>query len=86
MNYCPLKAHVSQRVGFFFYKEKGIFYQTHMFLGAFIKHGVKQEKRVVKWVSIDEINEFEIPRESRKFIEEVHKNLRNKVKRTDDFL
>ena len=59
---------IERNLGFFFHERNGEVYQTDLFLASAVREVAADEKRVVKWLTAEQVQQIMIPRESRRAI------------------
>ncbi len=62
--------HIERKLGFYFQERNGEVYQTDLFLASAIREVAADEKRVVEWLTAEQVQQIMIPRESRRAIQD----------------
>jgi len=61
---------IERKLGFFFHERNGEIYQTDLFLASSVREVEADEKRVVEWLTAEQVQQIMIPRESRRAIQD----------------
>lgn len=67
---------IEKELGYFFHEDKQGIKQTYIYLAKHLEEVKKEENRVVRWVTYEESKAMDIPRETRRFIEESDRQLK----------
>lgn len=67
-----VEVSIQKNLGFFFFERDGKFYQTDVFLAVLESDSQTAESRLKKWIEYPEIDRINMPRETKRFIRDLH--------------